>query len=90
MIQNYLNATFGAQIYANITGDDGETPFRTWLFSGWFWFFQIFLAATSCAVATVAAIKLISTKWSVRMVLRILSLRLLCSQPLSLPLILIR
>lgn len=47
-----------AGVRVNITGDDGISPYRGYLQSGWFWFFQIFMAVSSSAVACIAFIKL--------------------------------
>lgn len=43
---------------AEISGDDGDPPVRVWLTSGWFFFVNIVLAVTSCAVAVLGATRL--------------------------------
>lgn len=70
-IQAALMAAGNSTLLLNITGDDGITPFRSFMISGWFWFFQIFMAVSSCAVACVAFIKLWNSKLTFRMLIRI-------------------
>jgi hypothetical protein len=57
LIRALLPGTYEVGL-ASVAGDDGEPPVRTWLSSGWFFFLNIFLAASSCAVAALGATRL--------------------------------